>query len=264
MLFRIPSFRLSLVNYILLCLLPVSLAACFPFGQPPTPTVVALGRPTETVPFPPTGAPPRPTQTAPATPASLLLTETATPMSVTSRPTETVMPVIPTVALSTPPTDTPTVRPTETMPPPTPTLRPTETMPPPPSTPGPLPTETPPPGSPQVYVTNIQITRVNPGAMPAQLVFHVTFLNTWGAPQSYLRWRTLIYQPDGKNSFGDIQSQNKIIPDGTSVQDTGVWQVRVIGCQDFYAQAVWEDENNGRHPFLVSGTPTMTPFQVCP
>ncbi len=101
--------------------------------------------------------------------------------------------------------------------------------------------------------------------MPAQFIFHVTFFNNTGLPSQYARWRALIYRPGEKRSFGNALGTNKTIPTGITEQDTGIWQVRVLVCEDFYARAVWEDAIGTQTLFVQpNGESISIPFKVCP
>lgn len=132
-----------------------------------------------------------------------------------------------------------------------------------------LPTAVPtaaPQAPPGVYALSIRYAQVDPNAKPTQLVFTVNFLNNTGTDASYAHWRVLVYRQGELNkSFGDTSGVKKIIPNGTSNQETVPWKINVGSCENFVAVPVWEDNEARRIPFLKpDGSSLSTQFQVCP
>ena len=111
------------------------------------------------------------------------------------------------------------------------------------ATPRPRPTSTPaaPPG---VYALSI---RVDPPAprRNQDVTFHVTFLNTMGAPQGY-QWRVRIFEPDKRNSFGDTAPVRNDFQIGThELASASNWGVRgPTGCRTFIARVFWIDQTS--------------------
>jgi hypothetical protein len=178
-----------------------------------------------------------------------LVTVVVTPLAVlpTPMPTQVVLPplgVSPTVP-----------RPTATVALPTLTRAPTR----PPASP----TISAPPG---VYATAIRVEPASP-KRNQPVMFHVTFLNTTGAPQMY-RWRVIIFPPDSKNAKGDTAFLDSTIAPGTStLTSPDNWTIRGPGpCEDYIARVFWIDENKQPVEFLKpdrSGGPAVG-FQICP
>ncbi len=95
--------------------------------------------------------------------------------------------------------------------------------------------------------------------------FYVTFVNTSGAPSPY-KWFIQIYRGDTNKRFGDTKWLNMDIPAGTNVL-TAVqgWSVKVRGgCEPYYAQAEYYDDNGARIAFAnLDGTAPRVSFNVC-
>lgn len=190
--------------------------------------------------------------TAPALPI------TATPPSATASPTSA-----PALSPSPEPSVTasaiPTFAPTFT---PIPATATPEPSPPPP--PAPLPAWTPTPAvAPGIYVTSLGIDPPEPKSKPAQFSFRVGLFNTTGADRSS-RWRVLIYRPDERRPMGDPQGQALTIPAGHSDQVTRPWEIKVMGCEPFYAKPVLEDADGRQTPLVQpNGQEIVVSFQVC-
>ncbi len=209
-----------------------------------------------------------PTSTAPNVPSPVPTLENATRAA-------TVVPVVntrtdrraPTLAPTSTATIEPTLPPTEI---PTATAAATNTV-------APLPTLTPKPttatqptapvvaAAPGVYVTAFAIDPPAPKSKPAEFVFHVSFLNTVGAPVNYPRWRVLIIPKGQTKAQGDPQGASKTIATGASKQNTENWSIKVIaGCETYTAQPVWQDEDGRQTPFTApDGKSVGLEFQVC-
>lgn len=118
--------------------------------------------------------------------------------------------------------------------------------------------------APGLYVTAIQPDPSQPKSKPAQFAFRVTFLNSTGADVQLPRWRVLIFRPDAKKSMGDPRGIGGTAGPGTSQQVTQPWQIKVMGCEPFYAKPVREDDGGGLTPLLKpDGRELTVTFQVC-
>jgi hypothetical protein len=133
-------------------------------------------------------------------------------------------------------------------------------------TPAPRATNTPnaPPG---VYALSIRVDPAAPRRGQA-VGFHVTFLNTTGAPQSY-QWRVRIFEPDKRNSFGDTAIKGDEIPTGTKELASAVnWGVfGPTACRTFIARVFWVEQVNKQEVEFLKpdGGPPSTNFQLeCP
>jgi hypothetical protein len=100
------------------------------------------------------------------------------------------------------------------------------------------------------------------------VTFWITFLNTTGNTQTY-NTRVLIFAPDAKNSKGDTQVVNTIIPVGLSEEASAAnWTIHGPGgCEPYIARIFWIDPNTKQPTEFVkpdqSGG-TAVGFQMCP
>lgn len=203
----------------------------------------------------------------PAVPSVVVVAVTATtpPTAVpaTAQSTRANPTALPTGANTLPPPSTPTPPPTATASLVLPTA--TNTPVPPTATPVvPTATSTPqyPPG---LYVAEIQVDPPEPKDRQVP-TFKVTFLNTFEQPVN-IRWFVKIYEPEGKQSFGETAKLESSMPVGTTTIDAPAnW--RAVGadpCRQFIARVFTEAADKSILEFPKPGGDSFhLYFSVCP